>query len=263
MNTLLSDLKNAVETMSTSAFDNFLIEMIKNFEIELLNSSNHQDMEKKILFDNLYLFSLRTKNLDFSFNECRQKKIEIKTQIEQLKNELQCNPHIGKDTLYNHISEIKKTLTDGSLLPHLNNDEISKILEKIKNDDIDITYIEYIKRVISTLKYKATSKLDLISLGRTVRIEAGQVKNYIESKQKTISYIDTSLTHLLSKNKVIEKKIEEKRLENDKFIELENIWKEHLNHFFNFGYKLDTTLTNVLSRRYKGPQQYFDYDSDF
>ncbi len=47
MNTLLSDLKNAVETMSTSAFDNFLIEMIKNFEIELLNSSNHQDMEKR------------------------------------------------------------------------------------------------------------------------------------------------------------------------------------------------------------------------
>ncbi|EPY6732867.1 hypothetical protein ACXEGK_004008 [Klebsiella quasipneumoniae] len=263
MNTLLSDLKNAVETMSTSAFENFLIEMIKNFEIELLDSSNHQDMEKKIFFDNLYLFSLHTKNLDFSFNECRQKKIEIKTQIEQLKNELQCNPHIGKDTLYNHISEIKKTLTDGSLLPHLNNDEISKILEKIKNDDIDITYIEYIKRVISTLKYKATSKLDLISLDRTVRIEAGQVKNYIESKQKTILYIDTTLTHLLSKNKVIEKKIEEKRLENDKFIELENIWKEHLNHFFNFGYKLDTTLTNVLSRRYKGPQQYFDYDSDF
>lgn len=50
MNTLLSDLKNAVETMSTSAFDNFLIEMIKNFEIELLNSSNHQDMEKKNTF---------------------------------------------------------------------------------------------------------------------------------------------------------------------------------------------------------------------
>ncbi|MBY7264152.1 hypothetical protein K4X55_13695 [Klebsiella variicola] len=167
-----------------------------------------------------------------------------------------------KNTLSNHINEIKKTLTDGSLLPHLNNDEISKILEKIKNDDIDITYIEYIKRVISTLKYKATSKLDLISSDRTVRIEAGQVKNYKESKQKTISYIDTTLTHLLSKNKVIEKKIEEKRLENDKFIELENIWKEHLNHFFDFGYKLDTTLTDVLSRRYKGPQQYFDYDSD-
>lgn len=82
--------------MSTSAFDKFLIEMIKNFEIELLNSSNHQDMEKKILFDNLYLFSLHTKKLEFSFNECRQKKIETKTQIEQLKNELQCNLIIEK-----------------------------------------------------------------------------------------------------------------------------------------------------------------------
>ncbi len=63
MNTLLSDLKNAVETMSTSAFDNFLIEMIKNLEIELLDSTNHQDMEKKIFFDNLYLFSLHTKKI--------------------------------------------------------------------------------------------------------------------------------------------------------------------------------------------------------
>ncbi|HDQ2572925.1 TPA: hypothetical protein P7Y84_004196, partial [Klebsiella pneumoniae] len=154
------------------------------------------------------------------------------------------------------------TLTDGRPLPHLNNDEISKILEKIKNDDIDITYIEYIKRVISTLKYKATSKLNLISSDYTVRIAAGQVKNYKESKQKTISYIDTTFTHLLSKNKMIENKIEEKRLANDKLTELENIWKEHLNHFFNFGYKLDTTLTNVLSRRYKGPKEYLDYDSD-
>lgn len=50
MNTLLSDLKNAVETMSKFAFDDFLIEMIKNLEIELLNSSIYQDVEKKNLF---------------------------------------------------------------------------------------------------------------------------------------------------------------------------------------------------------------------
>lgn len=250
MNTLLSDLKNAVETMSKSAFNDFLIEMIKNLEIELLNSSIYQDMEKKIFFDKLYLFSLQVKKLELSFYEYRQKQIEIKTKIEQLKNELKYNLTIEKNTLSNHINEIKKTLTDGTLLPHLAGEEISKILEKIKNDDIDITYIEYIKSVMSTLKYKATSKLDLISIDRTVRIEAGQVKNYKESKQKTISYIETTLSHLLLKNKMTEKNIEEKRLKNDKLIEMENIWKEHLNHFFDFGYKLDTTLTNVLSIRY-------------
>ncbi|WP_420257225.1 hypothetical protein [Klebsiella michiganensis] len=96
MNTLLSDLKNAVETMSKSAFDDFLIEMIKNLEIELLNSSIYQDMEKKIFFDKLYLFSLQAKKLELSFYECRQKQIEIKTRIEQMQNELKYNFTIEK-----------------------------------------------------------------------------------------------------------------------------------------------------------------------
>ncbi len=262
MNTLLSDLKNAVETMSKSAFDDFLIEMIKNLEIELLNSSIYQDMEKKIFFDKLYLFSLQAKKLELSFYECRQKQIEIKTRIEQMQNELKYNFTIEKNTLSNHINEIKKTLTDGSLLPHLASEEISKILEKIKNDDIDIFYIKHIENIILNLKYRTTSNLDIFSISRSVRINAGQVKKYKESKEKTIQYINNTFESPLSNNKKTEKKIEEKKIENDTYIEIEDIWKEHLNHFFDLGYMLDTTLRNVLSERYKRPRKHLVYDSE-
>lgn len=262
MNTLLSDLKNAVETMSKSAFDDFLNDLINNFEIELLNSNTYQDMEKKIFFDNLYLFSLQTQKLELSFYECRQKQIEIKSEIKKLITKSKYNLTVEKNELYNHINEIKKTLTDGNPLPYLAGEEISKILEKIKNNDIDIFYIKHIEDVILKLKYKATSNLNRFSIDRSVRIDAGQVKNYKESKKKTMLYIDKILNPLLLNHKNTEKKIEEKKTENDTYIESENIWKEHLNHFFNLGYTLDTTLTNVLSLRYKGPKEYFDYDSE-
>ena len=202
MNTLLFDLKNAVETMSKSSFDDFLIEMIKNLEIELLKSSIFQDMEKKIFFDKLYLFSLQAKKLELSFYECRQKQIEIKAQIEQLKNELKYNFTIEKNTLSNHINEIKKTLTSRSLLLHIADEEISKILEKIKNDDIDIYYI---KNTILNLKYRTTSNLDIISIDRSVRIDAGQVKKYKESYEKTIQYINKTFEPPLSNNGKTEK----------------------------------------------------------
>ncbi|EMO5615856.1 hypothetical protein ACV8MQ_08360 [Klebsiella pneumoniae] len=262
MNTLLSDLKNAVETMSKFAFDDFLIEMIKNLEIELLNSSIYQDVEKKIFFDKLYLFSLQAKKLELSFYECRQKQIEIKSEIKKMITKSKFNLTTEKNDLYNHINEIKKTLTDGSPLPYLASEEISKILEKIKNDDIDIFYIKHIENVILNLKYKVTSNLDRFSIDRSVRIDAGQVKKYKESKEKTILYINENLTPLLSNHKNTEKEIEEKRIKNDTCIELEDIWKEHLNHFFDLGYTLDTTLRNVLSNRYKGPRKPLVYDSE-
>ncbi|WP_103073249.1 hypothetical protein [Raoultella ornithinolytica] len=132
MNTRLSDLKNAVETMSKSDFNDYLIRLIENIEQTLANSSIYEDMEEKILFDKFYLFSLQIQDLDLSLHECKQNQLKIKSQIEQLKKESNKKLTTEQHTLSNHIEEIKNTLTDGCILPNLTNEDISKILVKIK-----------------------------------------------------------------------------------------------------------------------------------
>ncbi|WP_420269227.1 hypothetical protein, partial [Klebsiella michiganensis] len=65
---------------------------------------------------------------------------------------------------------------------------------------------------ILNLKYRTTSNLDIFSISRSVRINAGQVKKYKESKEKTIQYINNTFESPLSNNKKTEKKLKRKKL---------------------------------------------------
>lgn len=250
--------------MSKSSFVDYLTETINNLEIELDDSKKYSDEEKEIFFDSLYLFSLETQNLDFSFHDCRKNLSKTEHEIQQLKIELEHDFKNEIINLCNHINAITTNLTKGNgFLLFTNKEETSKLIKKIKNKEIDITHIkhlEYIKETISSLKY---SRTELNFTDNITKIKPGHIKKYVESRNKVISYISNTLEPILSKHEDIKNKIEEQRQKKDRYIEIENTWKECLNHFFKFEYILDSTHENVLSLRYKGPKKYLTMTQTF